>query len=52
MRIAFNTARDLASDALERVLGLDRVAVWMPVRSAAGSFVGRYRAVPGHSYAG
>jgi hypothetical protein len=26
------------------------VAVWMPVRSAAGSFIGRYRAVPGHSY--
>jgi len=27
------------------------VAVWMPVRSAAGNFVARYRAVPSHSYA-
>jgi hypothetical protein len=26
------------------------VAVWLPVRAAAGGFVGRYRAVPSHSY--
>ena len=26
------------------------VAVWMPVRAATGSFVGRFRAVPAHSY--
>jgi len=27
------------------------VSVWMPARKPAGSFIGRYRAVPGASYA-